>query len=331
MPAEWSPHSGCYISWPCREKTWQGHYSEAKRAYKAVIEAVSQFEPVTTLSDPSTLAEARRELNPHIKILELDLDDSWVRDNGPTFVTSADSKVAMVNFHFNGWGKKASYGKDDLVPQFLSHHLNVKRYDAPIVLEGGAITVDGQGTLLTTAQCLLNSNRNPCLRQAQIERTLKEYLGVKKVIWLAKGLAGDFTDGHVDGVACFARKGVVITAHTRDTSDPNYRALEDNAVLLDKATNAKGRPMEIIRIVQPRPKLVDGITITPSYINHYIANDAVVAPVYGIPEDKLAMETLRSVYPDREVVEVDARYIEIGGGAVHCITQQHPVGAYLPP
>jgi len=331
MPAEWAPHAGCYISWPCKGETWHGYIEDAKKAYIEVINAINRFEPVTVLADPSVYAEAREKLGKGIEILKVRLDDSWARDNGPIFVTSKDGGVALVNFRFNGWGKFTPYENDDKLPVFLSNHLRMRRYDASMVLEGGSISVDGEGTLITTEQCLLNPNRNPNLTREEIEKNLADYLGIKKVIWLWRGLIGDLTDGHVDAVAAFVRPRIVIAAYTEDRSDPNYAALKENMDRLLSSTDAKGRSIEVIKMVQAREFEFLGQYMTPYYCNNYIANGGVIVPVFGIPEDRIAIETLRSVFDDREIVEIQARYLEIGGGAVHCITQQRPAGYKTPP
>jgi len=328
MPAEWEPHAGCLVSWPCKEETWRDNFDKVKRSYADVIAAINEFEPVTVLADPSTAREARSFLDEDIEILETGLNDSWVRDNGPIFVRDSAGQIAVVNFKFNSWGGKfPPFDKDDLVPIRLSEHLKMRRYDAPMVLEGGSISVDGEGTLITTQQCLLNPNRNPEMDREQIERTLGDFLGIKKVIWLNKGIEGDLTDGHVDGIACFAAPRIVLAAHTKNRTDPNYRTLEENLSIIQSATDSKGRSIEIIRLDQAGRIEVGGKEIFPDYPNHYIANGGVVVPTYGIPEDKAALETIMTAYPGREVVEVFGGFLEIGGGGVHCITQQIPEGA----
>lgn len=331
MPAEWEDHAACYVSWPCREATWHGHAREAKRAYAEVIAAIKRFEPVTVLSDPSTLAEARSTLGPDVDVLDVELDDAWIRDNGPFFVRRSDGRVAAVRFRFNGWSGKFPHLRDELAPVRVAEHLGMRRYDASLVLEGGAVSVDGQGTLLTTEQCLLNPNRNPHLSRGGIEAALAEYLGIRKVIWLGRGQAGDLTDGHVDGVAAFAAPGVVLAAYTADASDPNHAALAENLARLETATDSRGRSLEVVRLPLPAARSLLGVPITPGYANHYLANGGLVAPTYGIPEDQVALDILGTVHPGREVVGVDARYLELGGGAVHCITQQRPAGRPLPP
>ena len=327
MPAEWSSHSACFVSWPCKERTWHGHFTQSKAAYAEVIRAIGRFERVIVLTASSTSSEARRTFAKDADFLDVELDDSWVRDNGPIFVKDEAGHVAIVRFRFNAWGGKfPPFDKDEMVPVEISKHLRMRRYDAPMILEGGSISVDGDGTLLTTEQCLLNKNRNPEMTRDQIERRLSEYLGIRKVIWLSKGVEEDLTDGHVDGVATFAGPHLVVASHTKDRSNPNFSNLEENMARLETATDARGKSIEIVRIVQPYPRDVDSFSITPCYANHYIANEGVVLPIYGIPEDKVAIETLKGAYPGRIIVGADCRYIEIGGGAVHCITQQLPAG-----
>ena len=331
MPAEWSPHAGCFISWPSRELTWRGHFEAVKTAYTAVMKAVDRFDPVTVVADPRAAQEARGRLGPGMSVFEAPLDDSWARDNGPIFVRRDDGRLALVNFRFNGWGRKAPYELDDRLPTLLAERLRIRRYDAPMVLEGGAISVDGEGTLLTTEQCLLNANRNPDMSREGIEQVLASHLGIRKVVWLARGVEDDMTDGHVDGVAGFAGPHLVLASHTSDTTDPNHRTLEDNLARLESATDARGRSLEVVRMVQPKPISVGGIPVTPSYVNLYFANGAVVFPNYGIREDGIARDILVSLFPEREIVGVRCEHIGIGGGDVHCITQQLPKGEPLCP
>jgi agmatine deiminase len=331
MPAEWSPHRGCLVSWPCRPPTFLGLIKKAEAEYMSVIEAISEFEPVTVLSDPSTADDARAKVGEGTTVLQVDLDDSWIRDNGPIFVTSSNSGVAMVDFMFNAWGEKGPYEKDDAVPAHLSRAFGAARYAAPMVLEGGSISVDGEGTLMTTEQCLLHPNRNPSMDRDAIEDVLKRFLGVTKILWLGSGQADDVTDGHVDGVACFCGPKAVMIARTKDEADPNYEMLVENRERLETMTDAKGRSIEIMDLIQPSPREVDGQMITPGYINHYVANGGVVAPEFGIREDALAADMLRSFYADRKVTCVSVPHIEIGGGGIHCITQQIPDGRFANP
>lgn len=331
MPAEWSHHSQTLVSWPCRPKSWRGHIEGARSDYLGVVRAIREFEPVTVLVSPGTATHAKSLLPADVNRIEVELDDSWIRDNGPIFVRSESGDVAMVDFRFNAWGNKSTYVLDDAVPRVLSESFEMRRYRSPMVLEGGAISVDGQGTLLTTEQCLLNVNRNPDMAREEIEECLKGYLGISKVVWLGEGQANDITDGHVDGVAGFIAPGKIIISSTEDETDPNYASLKANLERLGTETDARGRPFEVVKIIQPRPMEHHGLAITPGYINHYVVNGGVVAPEFGIPEDAEAVETLRSIYPEREVVTTSARNLEIGGGGIHCITQQVPDGRTAAP
>ncbi len=308
-----------------------GHIEDAKRAYSAVIEAIDRFDPVTVVTDPAVSDEAREMLGPGARLFEAPLDDSWVRDNGPIFIHNRDHKLALVDFMFNAWGNKGPWERDEKLPAIMSERMGIRIYKAPMILEGGSISVDGEGTLLTTEQCLLNPNRNPTMSREDIEKTLADYLGVRKVVWLPVGLEDDMTDGHVDGVAGFVKPHVVLAAHTKDESNPNYERLEANMTYLESATDSKGRSLEIVRTVQPKPMMVDGIPVTPAYANLYFANDAVVFPTYGIREDEIAREVLTSLFPEREIVGVRCEHVGIGGGDIHCITQQLPMGSAIYP
>jgi len=326
MPPEWAPHAGCYISWPYREDLWMGYLKKVQKSYAEVAKIINRFEPVTVLTPPSAVSEAHVYLGSDIEIFEVDLNDSWVRDNGPIFVTSGSGEEAIVDFEFNGWGNRFSpHDKDNALPATLAKALGVRYYKAPMVLEGGAISVDGQGTLLTTESCLLNPNRNPHLSREEIEKILADYLGIRKVIWLGRGLHDSVTDGHVDGVACFVRPGVVLAASTNDQSDPNYLALKDNLEKLRSTTDARGKSIEVIEIPLPKRRNFEGKRIVASYINFYAPNGGIVAPVYDDPNDEVALAILREVFPEREVVGVNCLYIGLGGGGIHCITQQRPM------
>ena len=326
MPPEWAPHARCYISWPCREDLWTGYLEKVKTSYADVAKAINRFEPVTMLTPPSDVSEAHIYLDPDIEVFEVDLDDSWVRDNGPIFVVSDSGEVALVDFDFNGWGNRYSpYNKDNALPASLAKALGIRYYKAPMVLEGGSFYVDGEGTLLTTESCLLNPNRNPHLSREEIENTLADYLGINKVIWLGRGLHDSVTDGHIDGVACFVRPGVVMAASTNDPSDANYPALTENLDRLRSATDAKGRSIEIIEIPLPKRHEFEGKHICATYINFYAPNGGIVVPVCDDPNDETALDVFRETFPNRKVVGVNTVFIGLGGGSIHCITQQRPL------
>jgi agmatine deiminase len=305
--------------------------TKAKKAYAEVIGTINRFEPVIVLSDSSTAAEARRTVGNDIDILEIPLDDSWIRDNGPAFIRSKEGKLATVNFGFNGWGGRFLHLKDSKASDAISDRMRIRKYNAPMILEGGAIAVDGEGTLLTTESCLLNRNRNPNLTRIQIESILKDYLGIKKVLWVKQGIYGSMIDGHIDGVAAFVRPGTVIHASTGDESDPNFTIMRDNRARLETMTDAKGRPIEVIDFPMPVQREIEGHRIAPCYTNFFIAKGGIVAPTFGEANDEVALEILRDLFPSHEVVGVRCEYIGIGGGEVHCITQQIPMGTPVPP
>jgi agmatine deiminase len=325
MPAEWAPHAGCFVSWPCKEETWCGFVKQAKRAYSEVISAISQFEPVFVLSDPSTTREARQAVTKETTIIELPLDDAWIRDNGPTFVSSDSGELAIVHFGFNGWGERfPPFDRDARVPDLLADRMGLRRYVAPMTLEGGAICVDGEGTLLTTESCLLNINRNPNLHRERIEELLESFLGARKVLWLKQGIHKSMIDGHIDGIAAFVRPSKVVLASTEDESDPNHAIMRDNRDRLETMTDAKGRSIETIDFPMPKLREIAGNRIAPCYTNFYIATGGIIAPTFGEPTDRKALGILEGLFPNHEVVGVRSEYIGVGGGEIHCITQQIP-------
>lgn len=326
MPAEWETHASCLVSWPCKKDTWCGHYAQAKNAYLEVIRAINRFEPVIVLADASIINEARSLVGKDIDVIEVALDDSWIRDNGPIYVVNND-RLAMVHFGFNGWGGRFEpYMNDAKAPEVLARKFRTRRYVAPMILEGGGISVDGAGTLLTTESCTLNPNRNPGLTREQIEEILRSYLGVSKILWLKQGIHRSMIDGHIDGVAAFARPGVVLHASCDDRDDPNHQIMRANKERLSTMTDAKGRSIEVIDMPMPKLREIDGNRIAPCYTNFYIANGGIVAPIFGDENDPIALEVLESAFPGREIVGVRCEYIGVGGGEVHCITQQIPAG-----
>jgi agmatine deiminase len=327
MPAEWSPHQATLMEWPTatRGDLWGDLFEQAKRDYAAVASAVASFEPVVMVADPPQSAEARAMCAEGVDIIPVPIDDSWMRDNGPIFVTDGAGGVALVHFGFNSWGEKyLPYDRDAEVPKAIAAHLGMRRYEAPMVLEGGSFFVDGEGTLLTTEQCLLNPNRNPTMTRERIEETLGEYLGVDLVIWLGRGSALDRdTDGHVDAIAQYVRPGVVLMWTPSDPSDPDHASGRENLARLRGARDAAGRTLEVIEF-EP------GSASSTAYMNFYVANGGVIVPADGNSQDEAAIEQIRAAYPDREVVTVPGRTILQGGGGPHCITQQVPAGESLP-
>ncbi len=330
MPAEWEPHARCWMEWPCREALWREQIEAARDATAMVARAIARFEPVTMVARPELAGDARIRCGGEVEVFPLAHDDSWMRDNGPTFVVDGQGGVGGVDWRFNGWGGKYPDCADDAaVPKAVLAQLGMRRYTAPLVLEGGAVHVDGEGTLLATEQCVLNPNRNPELAREDMERLLQSYLGVSKIIWLGEGLEDDETDGHVDNVACFARPGVVLALTSRDAADGNHRALSENLDRLRGATDSAGRRLEVIEVGQPARRDGPQGRLPLSYLNFYIANDAVILPSFGDPEDERARRTIAEAFAERRVVQLPASTLTLGGGGIHCITQQQPSGAAL--
>lgn len=325
MPAEWQPHDRCWMAWPCREEIWRDRIGEARESYAAVARAIAEFEPVTMIANPADVATASLACGRGVEVLPIDIDDSWTRDTGPTYVVDGKGGIGGCDWHFNGWGHQYEFFNNDArLAEALLAHQGIERLDAPFVLEGGAVHTDGEGTLLTTESVLLNQNRNPGMSREETGQALCDWLGVSKVIWLPDGLHEDETDGHVDNVACFARPGMVIAAACPDKSDPNYEILEANLEVLRTATDAKGRALEVLTLDQPTRMEEDGARLASSYVNFYIANGGVVMPGFDDRRDNAARRTVAQAFPGRNVVQVPSTDIIRGGGCIHCITQQQP-------
>ena len=331
MPAEWSPHERCWMAWP-RGEYWDD-LDATRRAYTAVAHAVRHFEPLSMVVDPSDLARAHDQLGSDIEILDVPIDDSWARDSGPTFLKHADGAVAGTAWRFNAWGGKTpNYGQDAQMASRILRSQDLPVYHSSLVFEGGGLHVDGEGTLLTTESVVLNPNRNPGITREAAEREICRALGVDTVIWLPgdrDDITQDITDGHVDGIACFARPGVVLFE-----SDPRaegaFREMDvRNRQALELAKDAKGRPLEILPLQSAAVEGVEGLFCS-SYSNFYLAgegstNGGVIMPRYGIPGDDAARDIIAAAFPGREVVQVDIGAIAPGGGGIHCITQQQPI------
>ncbi len=325
MPAEWTPHKRCWMAWPCRTELWDavsgdGGLDAPRAAYTEIAKAIADFEPVTMVANGEEIAEVSLRCGPGVACLPLAHDDSWMRDNGPTFLIDGKGGLAGVDWRFNAWGDKyETYENDAAVAGAILSHLDVPAYAAPLVLEGGSIHVDGEGTLLATEQCLLNPNRNPNLNREQIEEHLRAHLGIRQMIWLGQGLEDDETDGHVDNLACFVQPGVVLALSTDDPDDGNYAALQDNLARLRAAD------LEVIEVSQPACRIgKDGRRLALSYINFYVANGGVVMPSFEDAKDEAAFAIVSQCFPDRKVRQIPMLDIVCGGGGIHCITQQQP-------
>lgn len=333
MPAEWVRHERTFIEWPVKDSmVWPENHAAVCRGYADVATAISQFEKVTVVVNEDTAQEAGTLCGSGMDYLTVPHNDAWCRDNGPTFLLDGEKRLAAVNWQFNAWGGKyPDYTLDNQVAPEILKHYRVPCFDSHIVLEGGSIHVDGEGTLLTTKECLLNRNRNPRLSREQIEEELKRRLGVSQIIWLNRGLFGDETDGHVDNTACFARPGVVLLQTCSDPRDPNYEITQENLSILTQIRDASGRKLEIIGIPQPPARYYRGVRLTLSYLNFYLVNGGVILPVFGgdaAEADRAAAEILSRVFPERAVTAVDGMALIPEGGNVHCITQQMPEGIH---
>jgi agmatine deiminase len=349
MPGEFEPHSGCWMAWPERTDNWRLGAKPAQAAFAAVATAIAASEPVTMAVSDAQFENCRSQLPPEVRVAEVSTDDAWMRDTGPTFVVDGEGRRRGVDWRFNAWGGTEGglyfpWDRDDRVAAKVLEVEGDDRYRAPIVLEGGAIHADGEGTVLATEECLLNPNRNPELSKEQTERVLLEYLGAEKVIWLGAGVFADETDGHVDNLACFARPGVVLLTWTDDEDDPQHAISRDARERLEATTDARGRSLEIVLLPSPGPlqtsaeeaEGVDsgegtqprraGDRLAASYVNFYLGNSRIVYPLLDPRHDEKAATILRRVFGEREVVGVPAREILLGGGNIHCITQQVPRG-----
>ncbi len=321
MPAEWAPHERTIMGWPCRRELWGDQLGHAKADYAATANAVAAFEPLTMVcAGAQDAAEARAALTGDVEIVELAIDDSWLRDSGPIFVLDGEGRRAGVHFGFNSWGEKFTpYDGDAAVGRQLIERLGDRRYDAPFVLEGGSVAVDGEGTLLTTEQCLLHPNRNPAMTREEIEQGLRDFLGAEQVVWLGQGLAEDKdTDGHVDLVAAFTRPGEVLLQST-PPGTPSSERMADNRSRLTAAG------LEVVDFPILPTLEVGGEQVAVGHLNFYLCNGAAIVPVAGLTSDAEALERIGAAYPDREVVGVPGGVIAFGGGGPHCITQQVPV------
>lgn len=319
------------MSWPVRAEAWLDGLEEARQGYAEVANAIAEAEHLIMIARADCAADARARLSSAIDIWELPHDDSWMRDNGPTILVNGSGERRGINWRFNAWGEKyRPYDADDALAPRILERLDIPRIDAPFVLEGGSIHCDGEGTLLTTEECLLNPNRNPTLTKTAIEELLRALLGVRSFIWLKNGLAGDETDGHVDNIACFAAPGLVLV---QASAGENGDALSVVASSLD----AGGRKLTVVPIPEPPARFCKGERLTLSYINYYPVSGAVVVPVFGRggdadmrKADDQAVGILREIYPSRKIRTIDGMRIIKGGGNVHCITQQIPAAGSVP-
>ncbi len=322
-PAEWEPHERTLMGWPCRLELWGETIKQARVDYAAVANAIADFEPVTMIANPGVdSASARAACGSGVDVVELALDDSWLRDCGPIYAYGEDGQRVAVHFRFNAWGEKfAPWDRDAAVGRLIAERLGDEVRAAPLVLEGGSILTDGRGTLMTTEQCLLHPSRNPALSREQIETALRAALGVQRIVWLGDGLVEDRdTDGHVDLIAAFTAPSRVLL-QTVPEGNPNFDHCEENRARLTAAG------IEVTELPWLPYADLAGERIAAGYLNLYICNRAVIVPVTGTgtDTDPQALEIIAAAYPDREVVPVPGLVLAYGGGGPHCITQQVPV------
>jgi agmatine deiminase len=336
MPPEWHPHEATWLSWPKDPLTWPDRVPQVEAIFLRMIEVLAAHETVNVLVNDAEAETRVREMmvwpqSSNVRLHRVPTVDSWIRDYGPNFILRRDDvsptgfELAYNDWGFNAWGGKYdTLMADDAVPAALAPVLGVRGFEPGLVLEGGAIDVNGTGVVMTTEQCLLNPNRNPGSTRAMIEQALRDYLGATEVLWLGEGVAGDDTDGHIDDIARFVSPTTIVTAVEQDPADVNYAPLQDNLRRLRLARDGSGRPYEIVSLPMPGPVLADGEPLPASYANFYIANGVVLLPVYGHTNDQQAADILQRVFPHRLVVPIDCEPLVWGMGAIHCVTQQQP-------
>ncbi len=332
MPAEWEEHEATWMTWPCKPSAWPFGMEKPKMAYAEVAKAISRFEQVHMMARPELVDEARAMCDDAVNIIPMDTRDSWARDSAPTFLVDGKGRVAGVDWVFNDWGHIARYeGKyDEAMALNVLEYLEMRRYAAPFIIEGGGIHADGEGTILTTEQVQFDPRRNAGFSARDYEKLLAAYLGTKKIIWLGNGLEDDETHGHVDILACFVRPGVVMVHDCTDPENHNFKVSQDAIKRLEEAKDAKGRSFEIIRMPEPAPRHVGDWRMDLSYINFYICNGGIVMSSFDDPVDEVAYERMCAAFPDRKVIQIPSLDIFAGGGGIHCITQQQPKGTPLP-
>lgn len=328
MPGEFAPHQRTVMAWPTRDEIYPGtRMADARSAHAEVARTIARFEPVTMIVNPGAEAESAAEAcGGAVAIVELEIDDSWFRDSGPVYVRDGPELVAL-DWLFNGWGEKfAPFGRDAGVAAAWASHAGHEVRPVPMVFEGGAISVDGAGTAVTTTQCLMHPNRNPNRTQRQIEDEIRAQLGVGALIWLPYGLAlDDDTDGHVDNVAAFARPGVLVVQGCDDPAEADWLRMNVNRRVAAGAVDARGETLEVVAVPVLPFVHVDGHRLAVPYVNYYVGNGFVIVPTCGHDADHDMIEIIAEQYPEREVIGLAVGAIlALGGGGIHCITQQVP-------
>ena len=330
MPAEWELHEATWLSWPRREGiSFPGAYNDVLPALVAMIDALSESELVRiNVESESQEKEIRRVLRDtdHVQFFPIPTNEPWCRDHGPIFITRRETpRLAVVDWDYNAWGEKyPPFDLDEVVPTKIASYFNLPVFYPRLVMEGGSIDLNGSGTLLTTTSCLLNPNRNPTRSKEQIEQALRDFLGVRNILWLGDGIKGDDTDGHVDDITRFVDRTTVVTAVEEDPSDPNHEPLAANLERLQNMRVEDGTPIKVVKLPMPPRIEKEGQRLPASYANFYIANNVVLLPVFDSPKDEQAADVLRRCFPTRRILPINGRDLVWGLGAFHCLTQQQP-------
>ncbi|ACV26546.1 agmatine deiminase family protein [Kangiella koreensis] len=317
-PAEWEAHAATWMAWPCRTEIWTNGLEKAQLAFAEVANTIADYEPLFMLVKPEHKAFATKKLSSSITLVEMTIDDSWTRDTAPIWIAE-DGKPLALDFQFNAWGNKFSpFDNDAKVADNIINYSGIQSRQIDMVLEGGAVHSNGQGTILTTKECLLNANRNPSMNQQQIEQVLLEQFGAEQVVWLEKGVAGDVdTDGHIDNIACFVEEDLVISQNC-DKQSENFAIYEENRQIL------RENNLKLVEVSEPEARYEGELRVPLSYINFYIANDAIIMPSFDCKQDDEAKSVLTDLFPHRTIHQINANEILVGGGGIHCITMQQP-------
>ena len=324
MPAEWETHERCWMMWPSRENFWDD-IASTRACYASVARAIAEFEPVVMVVPIEQRDEAARLLGGRVELMEAPIDDSWARDAGPNFLVNDKGELAGSKWRFNAWGEKYQpYHDDDALGHLILKREGARSFVSELVAEGGAVSVDGEGTVITTESCLLNTNRNPGWSRREIEGELCRTLGATKVIWLPGNDEEVETNGHTDGIAVFVRPGVVLIETSFDVKHPWYEIMQRNIAALRGQKDAKGRQVDFVLIEDGHGCELLSERYCTSYINSYMANGAVIMPKYGLATDERAKAVFQKLFPERTIVQVEIDAIAVGGGGIHCITQQQP-------
>jgi agmatine deiminase len=320
------------MAWPCRQELWGEALEPARQVVADIAQAIAQFEPVTMIARPDLTASVSLYLQQGVSVLPIAHDDSWTRDTCPSFLVDAQGSLGGVAFRFNGWGESwPEHAQDARMASRVLEHVNARSFVSGLVIEGGAIQLDGEGTALVCEPSILDPKRNPGVTRGEIEAELSALLAVDKVIWLPVGLEDDETRGHIENIACYARPGLVLALVTDDEGDSNHAALQGNLAILREATDARGRTLEVMTIPQPkRRNRPDGRRLTLSYTSLYLANGGVVMPGFADSADKAAYKAVSTAFPGREVVQIDVVDLLAGGGGIHSITHEQPAGPAAP-